>query len=358
MRSLLAFVLLAVAIDRVGGEALDALQRRPFAGGGHGLVNHQLATGAEVLVLGSSRARHHIDPAVLRDELSLTAFNAGVAGHDLLYAVMLFDLWRRAHPAPRAIVLNVDPGSFSRSEDELQKASVFGPFAGESERVREVLDLRGAFEPVKRLSRLYRYNGNVLPILKAALVPIDPAFDGFVPATGRFDPAAPGALPTHEASMRRAEAPFWAVKLRYLGDLAAWCRAHGTRLFLVHGPAYAEDRMAHALWAARVEELTASLPGVAFVDLGEAAGGAMFAERPELYRDDYHLNARGARIFSALLARTLRERLGPAVVAAAGEASAATALTAARGARRAATVASVPRPAAAVPAPSSAIFAR
>src|SRR5919197_2165224 len=110
MRSLLAFVLLAVAIDRVGGEALDAAYRRA-AGGGYGLVNHQLATGADVLVLGSSRARNHVDPAVLREELSSSEFNAGVAGHDFLYAMMLFDLWRRAHPAPRAIVLNVDPVS-------------------------------------------------------------------------------------------------------------------------------------------------------------------------------------------------------------------------------------------------------
>src|SRR5256885_4094904 len=105
---------LIVIIDIALGASLGRLYRKTHTGESGGLINDALSRDAQVLLLGSSRMRHHGMPAVLNRKLSLTAFNAGMDGQDFLYAMMLFDLWQRSHAPPNSIVLNIDPDSFQR----------------------------------------------------------------------------------------------------------------------------------------------------------------------------------------------------------------------------------------------------
>src|SRR5262245_41121098 len=110
---------LIVIIDMALGVSLDWLYRKTYTGETGGLINDALSRHAQVLLLGSSRMRHHAMPAVLNHKLSLSAYNAGMDGQDFLYAMMLFDLWQRSNPPPKAILLNIDPDSFQRNDDEL-----------------------------------------------------------------------------------------------------------------------------------------------------------------------------------------------------------------------------------------------
>src|ERR1041385_987796 len=116
---------LIVIVDIALGASLGSLYRKTRTGETGGLIHAALSRDAQVLLLGSSRMRHHAMPAVLNRKLSLTAYNAGMDGQDFLYAVMLFDLWQRSNPPPSAIVLNIDPDSFEKSDEELQRAGIF-----------------------------------------------------------------------------------------------------------------------------------------------------------------------------------------------------------------------------------------
>src|SRR3954470_3931158 len=128
MRRLIIIISVAaliVIIDITAGASFGWLYRKTRTGESGGAINDALTRHAQVLLLGSSRMRHHGMPAVLKRNLSLTAFNAGMDGQDFLYAVMLFDLWQRSNPPPKAIVLNIDADSFQKSDEELQRAGVF-----------------------------------------------------------------------------------------------------------------------------------------------------------------------------------------------------------------------------------------
>ena len=103
-------------------------------------------------MLGSSRAKHHVSPAILRARLFDSVYNAGINGQGFLYAIMLLDLWTRSHALPKAILLHIDPQSLSRSEEELQRTSVFSAYFGESERIRSILLMRGKYEWLEYLS--------------------------------------------------------------------------------------------------------------------------------------------------------------------------------------------------------------
>src|SRR5215468_161154 len=128
MRRLFVFIgvaALIVIVDIALGASFGWLYRKTHTGEAGGFINDALSRHAQVLLLGSSRMRHHAMPAVLNRKLSLTSFNAGMDGQDFLYAMMLFDLWQRSNAPPKAIVLNIDSDSFEKNDDELQRTGVF-----------------------------------------------------------------------------------------------------------------------------------------------------------------------------------------------------------------------------------------
>jgi len=307
VRAFIIFVVFIVALDQAVGAALDGLYRRTTSGELGGLINLALKQSPDILVLGNSRARHHIAPSILGPRLSASVFNAGADGHDFLYAIMLLDLWTRSHRPPGAIILNMDPRSLSRSEEELQRTSVFSAYFGESRTVQRVLLIRDHYARLKYLSSSYRFNGKVLPIIKNLIVQPDPAFDGYVGATDSMDVRADPIIAA--VGQEVGQAAEWDVKLEYLKELAKYCRENGTRLFLVAGPVFTPDPV-RSVWSARMSELITSFPGVEFLDLSERTHPELFAAQAQLYHDNLHLNARGAEIFSTLLASQIAERIG------------------------------------------------
>jgi hypothetical protein len=309
MKRFVLFAILIVALDQTIGFVLKRLYLRTTSGEAGGLINCALRHDPDVLVLGSSRAKHHVSPAILRARLSASVFNAGINGQDFLYAIMLLDLWTRSHAPPKAILLHVDLQSLSRSENELDRTSVFSAYFGESERVRSILLTRGKYEWLKYLSSSYRFNGKVLPIIKNLASRPDEAFDGYIGLEGSL---APGSAPvTHSGNGSNWESvPFWDLKLGYLDELARYCKANGTRLLLFHSPIFQEDPAALAAWSTRLSALHLSQEGIEFLDLAERTR-ELLAGRPYLFKDNFHLNSKGAEIFSTILADEIAARIGP-----------------------------------------------
>src|SRR6478672_3672590 len=200
---------LILILDIALGVSLDRLYRKTRTGESGGFINDALSRRGQVLLLGSSRMRHHAMPAVLNRKLSLTAFNAGMDGQDFLYAVMLFDLWQRSNSPPKAIVLNIDPDSFEKSDEELQRAGIFSFYYDDSSLVRQILNQRSRFERLKFLLRAYRANGKVFAIAKNLFAHSAPDFDGFEPLSGYLSPQALRAqceaIPTSNE--------FWSLKV-------------------------------------------------------------------------------------------------------------------------------------------------
>jgi hypothetical protein len=302
------FFLLVVLLDRSLGFGLGYLYKKTRSGEAGGLINAAISTKAQVLLLGSSRMMHHVDPAVLSHHLSMSVYNAGLNGQDLLYAVMLMDLWRRFDLPPRVVVLHVDESSFTKNEEELKRANIFSFYFFESDVVRDVIDQRTALEPLKYVSSSYRANGKVLPILKNLVAPDRDVSNGFRPLLGTM----PVPLPGQQSSklIRRADSvAFWDFKVKCFKRLTAYCRRNGTRVFLFHSPRFAEARADHDAWIAALRTFLADCPEVEFVEISQFTYPEIFANRPELFVDNTHLNAKGAEIVSDLLAAALHARL-------------------------------------------------
>jgi hypothetical protein len=320
MKRIVLFVLLAFCLDRGLALVLSAAEQRTFSGDRSGAANTALRNDAGILVLGSSRAEMHVNPKVLEEKLGLTAYNAGLRGQDVLYSVMLFDLWKQRHPAPRAIVLTVDVESLIERPTEVATAHFLAPHMDESAVVREVMYSGSAFRRIQYLSHAYRFNGQVFSMLKHARGQFDANDDGFKTEASRLDPAIVAgvlnALDQDATQMEYASRPFSEQKLRYLQELAAWSNAHGTRLFLLHTPLYRQDHAAHALWMTNLRKFVAGLAGVEIIDLCTASHPEIFADKPAIYMNLNHLNATGADLLTGMLADEIGARLAKSATAA------------------------------------------
>ena len=78
MRAFILFLVILVGFDQAVGISLDALYRRTTSGELGGLINLALKQSPDILVLGSSRAVHHVSPSVLRTGLSASVFSQDI----------------------------------------------------------------------------------------------------------------------------------------------------------------------------------------------------------------------------------------------------------------------------------------
>jgi hypothetical protein len=217
---------------------------------------------------------------------------------------MLFDLWQRSNAPPKVIVLHIDSDSFQRNDEELQRAEVFSFYYDASPLVREILNERSRFEWLKFISHAYRANGKVLAIAKNLFAHPSPDFDGFEPLSGNLSHELYASQPERIPTV----AEFWSLKVGCFKILVDYCKKHGTRLVLVQSPRYREDSRAHHTWVNVLSEFLASYPEAEFVDLSTCACPDVFQNKAELFKDGSHLNARGAEIFSTMLADALQTK--------------------------------------------------
>jgi hypothetical protein len=297
------FVVGLVAADRVVAQALRALATDVRTGEQIGLVQRALASrDRDVLVFGSSRAKRHVDPEVIEAESGLRAYNGGVLGQGLPYARMLEALLLDRGTAARVFVLQLDPVDLFA--DRTARAGMFAVFYGEVDAVDRILEERDRFARLKLLSHAYRFNSLGLSILRHRVAPADTNPLGFEPRRGQVDPAQAGpdaaaGLPIGEL-LPRMEAMLRA----FLGD----ARRAGVRCVVTVGPRY----RAGIAGGPPAEWELAGLDRMAAIAREEGARFAPLDERveafmsPALYADRAHLNARGAAIFSRLLAEEIR----------------------------------------------------
>jgi hypothetical protein len=301
--SIIGFVMLAVAADRITATLLHAGFREIEVGQTGGMVNRVLSTRADVIVLGSSRAWRHFDSTVLIDVLGRSVFNAGCDGQGIPYMRGILDLMLDRH-TPELVIINVDANMLADRARHMGRLPVLAPFMDESDVIRDMIYARARFERLKYLSRSYRYNGKV-PAILLNRGRSDPSVHGFVPVDGRMSPWVPV-----EDDRPLPELPHADPYLTELFQaMIRQAREAGSHVVLVTGPRWTHDGrvnpdrrrlMAEAGRIAREE-------GVPYFELTTETF-PVFTDAA-LYVNPSHLNREGAALFSRQLGSILREWL-------------------------------------------------
>ncbi len=296
-----AFLAGLFVLDRGAASLLAAAFERLETGAQVGLANYGVRqTDKELVVFGSSRAVYHVDPAILSEELGVSAFNAGSAGQSVRYARAIEALLLRAGSQARLFVLHVNPKNLWGAD--AARMQRLAPFYGRDPAVDALLEATSPGARFKLQLETYRYNSLVVPILANLLRDRPSPGNGFrvIPhdrpqnLNPREAPYEPGAI--HED-----------MSQLYVDFIAA-ARERGIRVALVDGPRWRPDGRTPVdrIGQEHLERL-ASENGAAWIVIDEVSE-PRFRE-PQYFADVAHLTHEGAAIFTTLLAERLRPLL-------------------------------------------------
>lgn len=291
---LLAFALLIVGIDQIGGRVLLKLYssaKKDYPA----KFLHVAHEGTEdVIIYGSSRAFRHYDPAVIQEESGLTAFNAGNQGNGVVFAYGLYQV-SRAHHVPKVAIIDIYyEYDLMPTHANTRFIDLLKPFYGESS------DLQGYFRridpwtPLTMQSMLYRTNSQLFTILKSQ------RGDNNLPNGFEPLPIPPQAI-DENLTVPHLDFTTDSSKIHVMEDMIELMKNDGVQVILSFAPVW------HNLEYFPFRDSIASIAHRHQVEFWDFSTNEGLSAKD--FHDLGHLNSEGANRFSHFVGQRLKNKL-------------------------------------------------
>lgn len=277
--------------DRGIGYMMKYLYFNQQSGDGY-LVTYAIdSTDADVLILGSSRAKHSYDPAIFEDNTKLSCFNAGKDGTEhILFNYGQFKAVTSRYN-PEIVIMDIRPEDLAYSAREYDMLSPLLPYYKTHSEIRELLLERGPFEKLKHISAIYPFNSLGFQVVMGNLEMNKKKkvhYNGYVPfreanVRGQID-----TLPIHNTTLDK-------YKVGLLENMIHICSEKKIRLILVYSPTW------HIVTDDPYDSVLAELCNENQIDYLNLSNHADFLTNPGYFYDRTHLNDKGAKIFTSML---------------------------------------------------------
>jgi len=292
---LLILIAIFFVFDFTIGKALKYFYFKQSSGYQYRLSYVIDGTKEEMLAFGSSRANHHYVPNVFQDSLKLSFYNAGIDGQFILFEDALIKCVISRY-SPRYIVLDFNADEFVYTESSYDRLADLLPYyASHKKELESTIELKGKYEKLKLLSKMYPFNSIILTIAVGNLEfnkKRKEDIQGYVPLTGKIDyDVKPLPLVKEKIDSN---------KINAFKDVIIRCKNAGIKLFVVVSP-YFENTDLHSL------QMGAQISQEMNVPFWDYSSDKTFLGNKELFKDVKHLNDSGAVIFSQKLVQRINE---------------------------------------------------
>lgn len=262
---------------------------RPCIESWHDLMYRQI--DADLVIVGSSRAKNHIDPEILDTVLHTNAYNLGMSGTKFDLQAAQYNLYRSHNKKPNVILFCIDVFSLLPTKRVVMREQYF-PFFWDR-RFRDRIFPLIHFTPSERFIPLYRYYSNDL----FGIIKIYPKSlrKGFLAIDQQWNSPEINSVPFEKEEHLQAMFELFvdnAVK-------------EGVRLVFILPPMYYEK-------ARRIRALDEMLDY--YTEIGKKDNIPLLnyyfsdiSKDSTNFQDPNHLNRKGAEAFSKVLASDLQE---------------------------------------------------
>ncbi len=300
MKKFLLYILIffsIVAVADIGfGYACGWLLNHAKGGGMKRIHQTAMLQDACIVVMGSSRAHHHYVPSVISDETGLKAYNAGIDGNGIVTATGLYGLMAERY-SPRVIIYDVEPAFdinvYAEDGNNIRYIGWLRPYFGHSQ-AKKVICRIDPTERLKNFSAMFRYNGDIVDLLKDQVVLSDYTVDGYAPLQGEMK-KEPEKKAIGAASVQDT------LKLHMMEEFIARMSQSETRLIIVASPKYGATS---SDMFAPIKEMCIRY-GVEFWDYYAAPE----FQKLDYFKEPMHLNDEGAHEFSLTIGANLKQTL-------------------------------------------------
>lgn len=293
LRLVLGLIFIAL-FDFVIGSTLRYFYFQQDSGFQYRTTHSLNYTEDEVLIFGSSRANHHYDPKVFESKLNMSCYNTGRDGTYLFYQTALLKTILKRHQ-PKVIIYDFF-GSFEYSQNDYDRLSSLLPYYEEHEEIQEVLELKGPFEKLKTLSKIYPYNSLLFNIITGNMEfnkEKNKDIKGYVPLYNVWD----NKLKSIETANKYKCDP---NKLKAFQDFIHLCKKNNIELYVVVSPVFYKYESDYSI--ATCEKICSD-QDIPFYDFTR---DDEFLKKREWYADILHLNQTGAKKFTGLISDSIK----------------------------------------------------
>ncbi len=301
------FIFLGVLFlaDRITGTIIEFLYNHNPQGDiktfSHSINNPK----EDVMIYGSSRAVHTYDCKIFRDSLNMSAFNNGRENSNILYHSSVLP-WALEKHIPKIIVLDVTPKELSFRSAENSKlvlASMILPYVRRDTQFANIAQQMFPRELMKaKVSKLYAYNSLILPIIwgqftKKKKGTSKDIINGYLPLHGS---KITKAIPVYSFNDVEGEDTTARDRFDYFIRTA---KEKNIRLFVTMGPIYIQ-KFPETNDMKEMKEILTKYE----IPFWDYSSDSTFIKRDYFY-DNAHLNDRGAKLFSSIIASRIKQTL-------------------------------------------------
>lgn len=250
---------------------------------------------SEIVIIGSSRANHHYVSSILEDSLDRSVYNCGNDGSFFYYQTCMIDAILRRY-TPKMIIWDLGPYILSPTDDENQKeldrlSRLFSLY-NSNEYIDSILYKRGRFEKIKLKSGMYRYNSRLISLLYKTYNRLDYLYDrGYIPlkSEGYKYPSIKDGKMMSECYSNEREL--------LLRQTIQKCYDNDVKIVFCLSPKL--DRSNYS--ETRSYQSIVKIARDRDVRLIDFYHHDIFMKDSTLFKDNAHLNDRGARLFTEKL---------------------------------------------------------
>lgn len=249
---------------------------------------------SDMLVIGSSMASHHYNPAILDSTFHLSTFNGGRDGCNIFYYYgVLKSVLKRYHP--KVIVMDMMPDEFETRPMSYQRVSILLPYYDSHPELKPICELKSGYEKFKLLSKIYPYNSKLLSAITAVLhiKQGEKGIEGYLPLSSTLKGREPVEILKNDMDT---------VKVAYFKKFVDDCNKAGVKLMVTISPIYVKYNTASK--SISVARQICSNSRVPFLDYSHDAS---YSEC--LFADPYHLNKSGANLFTRRFAVDIKHMM-------------------------------------------------
>jgi hypothetical protein len=289
-------VIFTLILDLVFGKIYEKLYFSKASVKNDPLIYAVTATNEDILIFGSSRAKHHYNPKIISDSLGMSCYNVGSGGQNIYYHLAMLEATLERY-TPKIVILELFYIDFEKTPPqwETDKLGILLPFANKSEAAFNAVLLRGQTEKFKLLSSVYTFNSLQYSMLRNNFLPFNNHINGFIPIPRIWDKP----LSQNEYDSNASDS----LKMNALYQFIDLCNHKNVQLFITVSPIY-EKVVKESRYAVISNDLRQKY-GIQVVSF---ENDSIFIQHPEYFADPLHLNKKGAEKYTQSIIKAIKSK--------------------------------------------------
>lgn len=165
LKNIAIVLLLIIIIDKAFTYAfMNLIFKNTLSGESGGTINYLIKKhDIDFLILGSSRAKHGTDPALITT-LGKTGYNVGINGTTVLNSLLILDILMQNNVKIKTVVVSADLTDYARESQQLNLDQMKRVYPYDTPLIREYVGRIGIAEQVRYFFGLYRLNRKILNV--------------------------------------------------------------------------------------------------------------------------------------------------------------------------------------------------